>query len=624
MRKTWLLLIVVLLLSVWALAVPKIPVEDFFRNPQKTSFQLSPDGAHVAFLQPWKTRLNIHVQKLGNEQIVRVTDAQARDILGFMWANNARLVYVQDKGGDENYRAYAVNLDGSNFKTLTPFEKVRVSLIDRLKHDDEHMLISLNKRDRRIFDVYRINIVTGELTMIAENPGNISGWITDHNGKLRVATTTDGVNSSILYRDTEAKAFKTVVTTNFKVTLQPLFFTFDNKHIYAVSNQGRDKTAIVKFDIANNKELEVIYQHPQVDVHTLLRSDKRKIITGVTFTTWKREYCFFDPQRAQLQQELERRLPGYEILVTSRSKDENKCLVRTYSDKSLGSYYFYDCTTDKLRKLTAVSPWLKEEHLADMQPITYKARDGLTIHGYLTLPRAGGKNLPAIVLPHGGPWYRDRWGFRPEVQFLANRGYAVLQVNFRGSTGYGRKFWEISFKQWGKTMQDDITDGVKWLIEQKIADPDRIGIYGGSYGGYATLAGLTFTPDLYACGVDYVGVSNIFSWLKAIPPYWHIYREMLYEMVGHPQKDKELLREISPLFHVDKIKAPLFIAQGANDPRVPKAESDQMVAALKKRGIDVPYMVRDNEGHGFLNEENRFAFYRAMEKFLHKHLQIAK
>jgi dipeptidyl aminopeptidase/acylaminoacyl peptidase len=257
-----------------------------------------------------------------------------------------------------------------------------------------------------------------------------------------------------------------------------------------------------------------------------------------------------------------------------------------------------------------------------MKPISYKSRDGLTIPGYLTLPinYKEGDKLPVVINPHGGPWARDGWGFNPEVQFLANRGYAVLQMNFRGSVGYGREFWEISFKQWGKTMQDDITDGVKWLIDEGIADPDRIAIYGASYGGYATLAGLAFTPDLYACGVDYVGVSNIFTLLETLPPYWELGRQMMYEMIGNPETEKEILEAASPLFHVDKIKAPLFVAQGANDQRVKQAESDQIVEALKAKGIDVPYMLKEDEGHGFYNEENQFDFYQEMEKFLNKHL----
>ena len=372
----------------------------------------------------------------------------------------------------------------------------------------------------------------------------------------------------------------------------------------------------------------MLFAHPDVDVYHLMKSDKRKVITGAAFTTDRRSYHFFDSQREKLQRDLEKRLPkDYEVAVTHMSRDEAKVLVRTYSDKSRGSYYYYDRTNGDFKKLADVSPWLKEEELADMKPIKYQSRDGLTIHGYLTLPKGvEPKNLPVVVNPHGGPWYRDRYGFNPEVQFLANRGYAVLQMNFRGSTGYGRKFWEASFKKWGKEMQNDITDGVHWLIKQGIADRKRIGIYGGSYGGYAVLAGLAFTPDVYACGVDYVGVSNIFTLLQSIPPYWELGREMFYAMVGHPEKEKELLRAASPVFHADKIKAPLFIAQGANDPRVKKAESDQMVAALKKRGINVPYMVKNNEGHGFHNQENRFDFYRAMEKFLAKHLhgKVAK
>ncbi len=601
---------------------PLIPMKDFFRNPVKSSFQLSPNGEYLAFMQPWENRMNVHVQKIGSDEITRITSAKARDIAGFAWANNERIVFVQDKGGDENFKLYAVNIDGSNEKTLTPFEKVRVGIIDDLEENPDEMIIQMNKRDPRVFDAYRININTGDMKMVAKNPGNISGWVTDWDGKIRIASTTDGVNTSILYRKDENSDFKTVITTNFKETLSPLFFTFDNGDVvYAASNLDRDKTAIVKYDLANAKELEVIYQNPEVDVSSLLKSKKRKVITGVAYYTDKQHYHFFDDQRKQLQKELQKKLPGYEVVVTSMNKNEDKVLVRTYSDRSRGAYYFYDLNSKEFKKLVDVSPWINENDMAVMKPIKYTTRDGLTIHGYLTLPKGvEAKNLPVVINPHGGPWARDRWGFNPEVQFLANRGYAVLQMNFRGSTGYGRHFWEISFKQWGKTMQDDITDGVNWLIKQGIADPKRIAIYGGSYGGYATLAGVAFTPDLYACAVDYVGVSNLFTFMNTIPPYWKPYLDMFHEMVGDPVKDKELMEAASPVFHVDQIKAPLFIAQGANDPRVNKAESDQMVEALRKRGVEVEYMVKDNEGHGFHNEENRFDFYAAMEKFLAKYL----
>lgn len=600
---------------------PLIPMKDFFRNPEKSSFTISPNGEYFAFMMPWQNRMNVHVQKIGSDIITRITNATERDLAGYFWGNNNRIVYIQDTGGDENFRLYAVNIDGSNQKDLTPFEKVMVQVVDDLKDNDEEMLIAMNKRDARIFDVYRININTGDISMIAENPGNITGWVTDHDGRLRIATTTDGVNTSILYRKTESDAFQHVITSNFKETLAPAMFTYDNQNVYMLSNIGRDKLAVVKYDIENNKELELVFEHPEVDVSNLISSDKKKIITGVSFITDKRKNHFFDKERKELQETLESKLPGYEVVVSASNRDENKFIVRTYSDKTRGSVYFYDLKKKELLKLTDVSPWLDEKNMADQKPIKFTSRDGLTIHGYLTLPKdVEPKNLPVVVNPHGGPWYRDSWGFNPEVQFLANRGYAVLQINFRGSTGYGRKFWEASFKQWGKKMQDDVTDGVNWLISQGIADPKRIGIYGGSYGGYTTLAGLTFTPDLYACGVDYVGVSNLFSWMAAVPPYWKPYLEMIYEMVGHPEIDSLLLLEASPVFHVDKIKVPLLIAQGANDPRVPKAESDQMVEALQKKGIDVPYLVKDNEGHGFRNEENRFDFYRAMEEFLGKHL----
>ena len=598
-----------------------ISMEDFFRNPEKTGFSLSPDGTHLAFMQPWEKRLNVHVQKIGEDEVVRITNATERDIAGYFWANNERIAYVQDKGGDENFKLYAVNIDGTGEKTLTPFEKVRVQLIDDLKNDDEHILIAVNNRDKRFFDAYRINVNTGDMEMIAQNPGTYTGWETDHDGKLRIVTTTDGVNTSVLYRATEKDDFQTLVTTNFKETLSPLFFTFDNQNLYVASNIGRDKTAIFEYDINARETTQLIYEHPEVDVSGLMKSDKRKVITGVVYLTEKRHYHFLDEDRKQLQENLEARLPGYEVVVANMSRDETKVLVRTYSDRSLGAYYYLDRETDEFMKLADVSPWLNEDELAKMKPIQYTSRDGLTIHGYLTLPKGvKSEKLPIVVNPHGGPWARDVWGFNPEVQFLANRGYGVLQMNFRTSTGYGRKFWEAGFKQWGLAIQDDITDGVKWLIEQGIADPDRVGIYGGSFGGYATLAGVAFTPDLYACGVDYVGVSNLFTLMKSVPPYWEPMREMFYEMMGHPEKDKELWEKISPIFHADEIKVPMLVAQGANDPRVNKGESDQIVEALRSRGIEVEYMVKENEGHGFRNEENRFDFYRAMEKFLGKHL----
>ena len=600
---------------------PLVPMEDFFRNPEKSSFRISPDGNHIAYMKPWKNRMNVHVVNIESNNETRLTSSEERSIYGFLWLGDQRIGYVKDDGGDEDLHFFGVNIDGTNEIDLTPFEKVQARIIDDLEDDPDHVIIGLNKRDTRVHDPYRVNVYTGDMEMIAKNPGNISGWMTDHSGKLRMAITSDGVNTSLLYRDTEKDDFQTILTTDFKITVSPLLFTFDNKNLYVASNRGRDKTAIFEFNIENAREGNLIFEHEDVDVSRLMYSKKRKILTGVGYTVAKGEMTFFDKWRENIQNKLESKFQGYEVGITSFSKDESKAIVVTYSDRSRGAYYHYDVDKDKLTELGEISPWLNENHMAEMKPIEYASRDGLTIHGYLTLPVGSkGKNLPVVINPHGGPWVRDSWGYNSEVQFLANRGYAVLQMNYRGSTGYGKEFWTISFKQWGKSMQDDITDGVNWLIKEGIADPGRVAIYGASYGGYATLAGLAFTPDLYACGVDYVGVSSIFTMMESIPPYWELYRSMQYEMIGDPVKDKELLESVSPLLHVDKIKAPLFVAQGANDPRVKKSESDQMVEALKARGIDVPYMVKENEGHGFYNEENQFDFYREMEKFLKNHI----
>ena len=605
--------------------IVKLSMEDFFKNPEKSSFNISPNGLLIAYMKPWEEgnrMMNIYVKSIDSNDELRITDASERSIYGFFWMSDERIAYVQDKGGDENFRLYAVNIDGENEVNLTPFDNVQSQIIDDLEDNPDYMIVGLNIQNQQVHDAYRLDVNSGELTMLAKNPGNISSWMTDNDGVLRIATTSDGVNTSILYRENESQDFKNILTTNFKESVSPLFFTFDNKELYVSSNRGRDKSAIYTFNLETAKEDKLIFEHPEVDVYSLMRSKKRKVITGVSYTTDKTNRVFFDDSREVLQKKIEEKLPNVDIGISSFNKAETKAVVVSYSDKSRGTYYYYDLIKDDLLKLADLSPWLNEEDMASMTPISYKSRDGLKINGYLTLPVGStGKNLPVVVNPHGGPWHRDSWGFNPEVQYLANQGYAVFQINFRGSTGYGREFWEISFKQWGKTMQDDITDGVNWLISEGIADPDRVAIYGASYGGYATLAGLTFTPDLYACGVDYVGVSNLFTFIETIPPYWELYRQMFYEMVGHPEIDKQLLTEGSPALNVEKIKAPLFIAQGANDPRVKKSESDQMVEALKNQGVDVPYMVKENEGHGFHNEENKFDFYRAMTEFLDKHLK---
>lgn len=606
----------------------QIPLEDFFRNSERTGYQLSPDGSYISYMAPYKDRLNVFVRRVDetDEHAIRITNETERSVAGYMWADNQRLLYMKDTAGDENYQLYGVHRDGSDDRAYTAFDGVRTSLIDDLEEQPGVVMIGMNKRNPEVFDPYRLNIETGELTLLAENPGNIQGWMTDHDGRLRVATAiVDGVNTQILYRDTEDEPFKPVLTTNFRDVVSFMEFTPDNKEVYAATNLHRDKTILVRMNPATCEELEVLYENERYDIASISYSRKRKKLLSVYCTGHKEPVRhYFDAEEEQLRQRVKAHFPNQRYGIADTDKAEENYLIYVGGDRTRGSYWHYNALTDEAKKIADLAPWIKSDEMNAMHPVCYTTRDGLQIEAYLTLPDGltpdTAKQLPVVVNPHGGPWARDCWGYSSEVQFLSNRGYAVFQMNFRGSTGYGRHFLEASYKQWGLKMQDDITDGVKWLIEQGIANPNRIAIYGGSYGGYATLAGLTFTPDLYACGIDYVGVSNLFTFMQTIPPYWRPMLEMMYEQVGHPEHDADQLAATSPALHADKIKVPLFVAQGANDPRVNKSESDQMVEALRQRGVVVEYMVKDNEGHGFHNQENRFDFYRAMERFLKAHL----
>lgn len=612
-------------------SAPQIPLRDFFRNPEQAAFALSDDGKVLGYLKPASVngaqpRMNLFVQPLENGalsgQPKQLTHEHERDISGYFFKGNDVALYQKDFGGDENFHILSVNIHTGKVTDLTPFESVRASIEDDLPDDPNHVLISHNQRNAEVFDVYRINIHTGEAQRVAENPGNIVGWLTDHDGKVRAAITTGGLNTSVLFRQSEEQAFQPIITTDYRTSATPIFFDFDNHHLFLLSNRGRDKAAFVRIDPAQPDQEEILFSNDEVDLDAVSYSRKRKKLTAASWVTDKRHRHFFDAQSQQMYEKLQAHLAGYEVSVLSHDREEALFIVASHSDRTSGTRYLYDAQKNALLKLAEINPAIKPDDMAPMQSIEFQSRDGLTIHGYLTIPKGvPAKDLPVVVNPHGGPWARDVWGYNPEVQFLANRGYAVLQINFRGSTGYGRKFWEASFGQWGLAMQDDITDGVQWLIKQGMADPKRIAIYGASYGGYATLAGVTFTPDLYAAAVDYVGVSNLFTFMQTIPPYWKPMLTMMRDMVGDPEADKARLTATSPALHVQNIKTPLFIAQGARDPRVNKAESDQIVQALKERGVEVQYMVKENEGHGFHNDENKFEFYEAMEKFLATHLK---
>ncbi len=598
------------------------PLEDFFRNSQKAVFEISPNGKKIAFMKPWQNRLNLFVQTIATGEIVQITKATKRDILYYFWANDETIAFLQDKGGDENFSLYTVKVDGTNEKNITPFEKVQVNIIDRLENDEKHILIEMNKRNPQVFDAYKLNLATSELTMIAENPGNINSWITDNEGKLRAAFLTDGLKTRILYRRTEKDQFEQIIETDFKDSCDPLSFTFDNQKLFLMSNLERDTKALYIFNPETKEQEELVFAHNEVDLQNIIVSKKKKKLVAVKYITDKVNYHFFDREREKLQKELEDKLPNFSVEIFNSDKEENIFVLKAFSDTSPVIYYLYDNLKKELSLLAKTCPWINPKEMSEMKAISYQARDGLTINGYLTIPRGkeNQHNLPVVINPHGGPWTRDYWGFNPVVQFLANRGYAVLQMNFRGSTGYGKKFAQAGYKEWGKAMQNDITDGVNWLIKKGIANPKRIAIYGGSYGGYAALAGITFTPELYKCAIDYVGLSNLFTLFETFPPYWENIRKMAEEMIGSPTEDKDLLKAASPIFHIDKIRCPLLVAQGANDPRVKQEHSEQIVAALKAKNIPVEYMLKDNEGHGFHNEENRFDFYGAMEKFLAKYL----
>jgi dipeptidyl aminopeptidase/acylaminoacyl peptidase len=600
----------------------KISVKDFFRNPEQSTFRLSPNGEFISFLKPFNNRLNLYVVGINNNDTTRITEFTDRDIKIYIWANDSKIIFAKDEDGDENFKLYSVGVDGSNLQKLSAEGNFTTRIINELIEDEEHIIISNNSRNQSVFDVYRLNIEIGEKELLAENPGNIIEWIIDHDGKVRCAISTDGVNTGVLYRKTEEEEFELVTATNFKEMLAPIAFTFDNKYIYAISNIDRDKGALIKYDIEQNKEIEVIFEHYDVDINRVFLSRKKEKIAAVSYQTWKTEYEFFDEEKEDIYRSIKRKVPGKEISITNFSRDEQRMIVRSYSDKSLGEYYFYNSETDELILLSKVGPWLNEDDLSSMKPISYKASDGLTINGYLTIPNGGkSKHLPVVVVPHGGPSARDVWEYNHTVQFLANRGYAVLQVNYRGSYGYGRDFWEKGFREWGGKMQEDIADGVRWLIKQEIADPNKIAMLGISFGGYCTFQSLVLYDDLYKCGVTQGGMNNLLHLVKNMPNEWRPYEEMFYEMVGDPKKDKKMLIEISPYFNIDKINSPILIAQGKNDKLVDASSTEIMVKKMKKLGLEVEFMFAKNEGHVFQNEENRIEFFERTEKFLNAHLR---
>ncbi|WP_026897058.1 S9 family peptidase [Daejeonella oryzae] len=601
--------------------VKQVALQDFFKNPEKTAFSISPDGKYISYLKPFHNRLNIFVQTIDGKDVTQLTADTVRNIAYYFWADNNEILYLKNYDADEDPALYAVERNGKNTRNLISYKKTRISLISYERAINNEILIALNTRDSTVFDPYRLNIKNAKLTLLVKNPGNITNWYADSKGKLRMAVASDGVDETLLYRESEKEEFKKVLKNNFKTTIAPLGFS-KNSSIFALSNQNTDRMTLVEFDCKTGREVRVIYSHPEVDVTDGVISKLKNKLEYAGYETWKKQRYYLDADIKEMYQLIEQQLPNTEIRITDRDSSENNFIVRTYTDRNPGTYYLYTKAANKLTKLSDVNSSLKKELLCEMKPISFKTRDGIIINGYLTLPNTKEvSNLPFVVIPHGGPSSRNSWGYNAEVQFLANRGYGVLQLNYRGSTGYGKAFWIAGFKQWGGKIQEDITDGTKWLIRSKIADPQRIAIYGGSFGGFSALHGLCFNSNLYACGASYSGLINLFTYLKGIPPFYKPYQKMYFEMVGNPEKDGDYFRNSSPIFHTDKIKVPVLIAQGSKDPRVNVNETNQFVKELKKKQIPVTYILKEEEGHFFNKQENKIEFYKELEAFLGRNLK---
>jgi dipeptidyl aminopeptidase/acylaminoacyl peptidase len=598
-----------------------ISAEVMFKKPEKVAFQISREGNYLAWLAPWKKRLNVFVKDLQTGREKRLTSETARDIGGFYFINEDVISFSLDKGGDENFRLYGVNIKTGKEICYTPFDGVRTYIVDDLEDDPEHVLIAMNKRDKRVMDVYRLTLADGKLEEVAQNDGTIVGWMTDHDGKLRGAFSKLNNRDLIMLRPDEKSEFKPFYLAPEGDKASPVMFDFDNQHVIVSTNVNRDKSAYVKLSPGGN-EVEVLFEHPEVDVGAMIVNREMKKIQGFGYVTDKLHHEIIDPEFAEIIDSVKARFPGQSVSYRDADKLQNKLLFLVFSDVNPGEYYLYEKAGKKLTKLVDTQPWIKKDLLSNCKPVRFMSRDGKTeLNAYLTLPKDFPRPLGAIINPHGGPAARDHWGFNPEVQYLANRGYAVLQINYRGSTGYGKYFQDLGIKQWGRGyMQHDLSDGAEWLVKQGIIGKDKVAIYGGSYGGYATLAGMTFTPELYCCGVDNVGPSSLITLLSSIPPYWEPLKKDLYRRVGNLETEADFLKSISPLFFVENIKKPLMVVQGANDPRVKKQEADQIVAAMKAKNIPVYYLLKENEGHGFHNEENQIEFYKYLEAFFARYL----
>lgn len=639
--KLRLALIPILLLSTLAIAAEKAsgppPLIDrdlIFGNPEIAAAQLSPDGKYLAFLKPWKDTRNVYVKAVGEPfDAARLLTTEAkRPVAAYFWTRDSKYVlYAKDHDGDENFNVYAVDpsakpaagADAPPSRDLTGLKGVRVEIFALPKSDPDLVYVGLNDRDKAWHDLYRLHISTGTKELVRKNTERLTGWVFDLKGNLRVATrAAENGDNEILRVDPDG--FTKIYSCSVFETCDPLQFQAGNQRVYIETNKDANLISLALFDPQTGKT-EMVESDPlgKVDFGGALFSEANDELVETWYIAARVKEYYKNKAFGDDVHWIERQYPGKNIMVVSRTRDEQLWLITAHSDTEPGVTAIFDRKAHKLIPQYKVREKLPRADLAEMTSVTYPSSDGLEIPAYLTLPKGvPPKNLPTVVFPHGGPWGRDQWGYNSIAQFFSNRGYAVLQPNFRGSTGYGRKFLDAGNLEWGRKMQDDITWGVKYLVAQGIADPKHVGIMGGSYGGYATLAGVTFTPDLYAAAVDIVGPSNLITLLESIPPYWEAARKVFAMRMGDPNtpEGKKQLTDQSPLTYADKIKTPLLVAQGANDPRVNRREAEQIVIALRDRGFPVEYILAPDEGHGFARPVNNLALFMASEKFLASHL----
>ena len=613
----------------------KYSVADYFKKPNQSSFQFSPDGKYVSYKQREENgKVHVYTKNTITDEVVRVIEEKDELIRGYGWANETRLIYIMDKGGDENYHLFAVDIDGKNQVELTPYEGVKVDILNALKEQKDFMIILMNKDNPQVFEPYKINIKTAAIEKLYTNddPLNpISGYDFDKDGVLKGFTKQQNGTEYVLnYRLDENQPFEPILTTTWKDDFYIIDFdyTTENKNdAFVMTNLESNTREIVLYDFKEKKVIKKVYSNPTFDVSGMSVSRKRNF--EVDYFYYNGEKYHIEPvseTAKKLNDKFKKQFGNKDFYISSKTDEEDKYLIYVTSDKLYGKYYTYDVSKVAFKEVLNLMPQLKEEDMAEMRSIKFTSRDGLTIYGYLTIPNAvkNGTKVPMIVNPHGGPYGpRDDWGYNPETQLFASRGYATLQVNYRGSGGYGKEFYLAGNKQIGRKMLDDLEDAVAYVKTLGLVDEDKIGIYGGSYGGLATLGSLVKTPDLYTCGVDYVGVSNLFTFFKAFPPYWKPYLGQVYEQWydENDEDDIAIMKQVSPALNVEKMTKPLFVVQGANDPRVNIDESDQVVKNMRARGINTPYMVKYDEGHGFAREENRIDLYQTMMGFFAVHLK---